>query len=47
MSNITKQGIVYSGEFIESSAVENQFIGNASSSYTPSTGTNSCMNMGK
>ena len=38
---------MYSGEFVESSAVKNQFIGNTSSYYTPSTGTNSCMNMGK
>lgn len=47
MSRIEKTGVVSASEFIEPDGVDNQFTGNATSSYTPSTGTNSCMNMGK
>ena len=47
MSNIWKAGLVHTSEFIEPDGIENQFIGNAIASYTPGTGTNSCMNMGR
>jgi len=45
MSNISKQGIVKTNEIIESDAM-NEFDG-GDYSYTPSTGQNSCMNIGK
>ena len=47
MSNIHKTGVVSTIEFIEPDGITNQFSGNATSSYTPGTGTNSCMNMEK
>lgn len=47
MSNIYKLGIVTTEKFIEPGGVTNQFIGNSSYSYTPGTGTNSCLSTGK
>ena len=47
MPKIEKTGVISASEFIEPDGVDNQFTGNTTSSYTPSTGTNSCMNMGK
>ena len=46
MSQIYKTGVVSASTFIEPSSVTNEMIG-TSGTYTPTTGTNSCMNMGR
>ena len=45
MSDINKQGLIVTSEFIESDSITNQFSG-GSATYTPTTGTNSCANAG-
>lgn len=46
MSNITKQGLIVTSEFVEPGGVANTYTGNSSMSYTPSIGSNSTAYIG-